>query len=221
MRSFLLLFTTLLFADALQLAAQSAPAPASATLPDASELLQRALANEHKMAVEQERYECRVVNEMVETDNKGKIKKTISSVEDQFFVNGMPITRTIQKDGKDLTPGEVKKQDDRVMKETLKYSNQATAKKEEEKQNKDLEEFLEAMLLVNGHREQAYGRSVLYFDIVPNPKFHAKNLNQRLAQVMQGKASIDEQTGEIVDADIVTVADLKIAGGVLANLHVH
>jgi hypothetical protein len=105
------------------------------------------------------------------------------------------------------------------MKETLKYPNQTTAKKEEDKQNQELGDFMEAMMLANGRRERINGRSVLFYDILPNPRFEARNLNQRLAQVMQGKISIDEQTGEPIDIEVKSVADLKIFGGLLANVH--
>ena len=60
---------------------------------------------------------------------------------------------------------------------------------------------------------------MLFYDIVPNPKFDAKNINQHLAQVMQGKVSIDEQTGELIDINVKSVADLKIGGGLVANVH--
>ena len=195
-------------------------APSSnAPLPNPTELLQRALANEHQLAEERERYECRVTDVSVETDSHGNIKKTKTEVDDQFYVNGIPIERTLQKNGQDLTPDETKKEDDRVMKETLKYSNQATAKKEEDKQIQEVEDFIEAMMLANGHRERINGRSVLFYDIVPNPHFAARNLNQRLAQVMQGRISVDEQTGKPIDIDMRSVADLRIGGGLVANLH--
>jgi hypothetical protein len=105
------------------------------------------------------------------------------------------------------------------MKEAVKYSNQSNAQKETDKQNKQIEDVLAAMQLANGHRERLSGRSVLFYDIVPNPKFQARNLNQRFAQVMQGKMSIDEETGEMIDLNIKSAQDLKIGGGVLANLH--
>ena len=195
-------------------------APSSnAPLPNPTELLQRALANEHQLAEERERYECRVTDVSVETDSHGNIKKTKTEVDDQFYVNGIPIERTLQKNGQDLTPDETKKEDDRVMKETLKYSNQATAKKEEDKQIQEVEDFIEAMMLANGHRERINGRSVLFYDIVPNPHFAARNLNQRLAQVMQGRISVNEQTGKPIDIDMRSVADLRIGGGLVASLH--
>lgn len=195
--------------------AQSSDAP----LPNPHELLQRALANERKLDAQRERYECRVVDEAVETDSKGNVKKTTTEVKEQFFVNGIAVERTLSKNGKDLSPEETRKEDQHVMKEAVKYSNQANAQKENDKEYKQVEDVLAAMQLANGHRERVNGKSVLFYDIVPNPRFQAKNLNQRFAQVMQGKVSIEEETGEMIDLNIKSVQDLKIGGGVLANLH--
>lgn len=200
--------------------AGGAQTPASnAPLPNAIELLRRALANEHKLAAERERYDCRITDRTIETDSKGNTRKDTSAVSDLFYVNGIPIERTLQKNGKDLSADDQHKQDDRVMKETLKYSNLSNAQKEENKDDQELEDFMEAMMLARGYRQAVNGRTVLFYDIVPNPKFAAKNLNQRLAQVMQGKVSIDEQTGELIDINVTSVADLKIGGGLLANVH--
>jgi hypothetical protein len=185
-------------------------AQTNAPLPNASELMQRAIANESKMAAQQERYECRVDDDTVEMDSKGNVKKTETETKEQFYVNGVEVDRTLAKNGKDLSADETKKEDDKVMKKTVKYSDPATAKKETDKQNQQMLEIMQAMQLTDGHREQAEGRSVLFYDIVPNPKFKAKGLNQRFAQVMQGKISIDEATGEPVDVNI------KSTQGILA-----
>ncbi|MGH9559837.1 MAG: hypothetical protein ACRD4E_00070, partial [Bryobacteraceae bacterium] len=104
-------------------------------------------------------------------------------------------------------------------KETLKYNDQATAQKQENKQIQEIEDLLQAMMLANGRRQIVDGRPVLFYDIVPNPHFQAKNLIQRIAQVMQGKMSFDEQTGRPIDIDVKTVADFKVAGGLLADVH--
>ncbi len=200
-------------------AAQAARTANDKPLPNASELLQRAIANEHKVAAQRERYECRVTGRTIETDSKGNTKKDNTVVLDLFYVNGIPIERTLQKNGKDLTPDETKKQDELVMKETVKYSNLAAAEKEEDKQDQEIEDFLEAMMLANGRREEVNGRSVLFYDIVPNPHFQAKNINQQLARVLQGKVTIDEETGELIDINVKSVADLKIGGGIVADLH--
>ena len=200
-------------------AAQSPGTAANALLPNPTELLQRAIANEHKLAAERERYDCRVTDHTIETDSKGNTKKDTAEVSELFYVRGIPIERTLQKNGKDLTPEQTKKEDDRVMKETLKYNDQANAQKEENKQIQNVEDLLQAMMLANGRRQNVDGRSVLYYDVVPNPHFEAKNLIQRIAQVMQGKMSFDEQTGRPIDIDVKTVADFKVGGGLLADVH--
>jgi hypothetical protein len=215
-RSFFFLVAVLI---APPIAAQSSTSAANAPLPNPTELLQRAIANEHKLAAERERYDCRVTDHAIETDSKGKTKKDTAEVSELFYVNGIPIERTLEKNGKALTPEQTKKEDDRVMKETLKYNNQADAQKEENKQIQNVEDLLQAMMLANGRRQIVDGRAVLFYDVVPNPRFQAKNLIQRIAQVMQGKMSFDEQTGRPIDIDVRTVADFKIGGGLLANVH--
>lgn len=200
-------------------AAQTSTPAADAPLPNPTELLQRAIADEHKLAAERERYDCRVTDHLIETDSRGNTKKDTTEILELFYVRGIPIERTLQKNGKDLTPEQTKREDERVMKETLKYNDQANAQKEENKQIQEIEDLLQAMMLANGRRQVVDGRSVLFYDIVPNPRFEAKNLIQRAAQVMQGKMSFDEQTGRPIDIDVKTVADFKIAGGLLANVH--
>jgi hypothetical protein len=219
MRGMVLCFLTALLAGEASGAAQTASKGSGAPLPNGNELLQRAITNEQKMAAEQERYECRVTDETAELDSKGKVKKTETEMKEQFYVNGVEVDRSLAKDGKDLNAEQTQKEDDRVMKKTLKYSDQTTAKKETDKETKQVQEMLAALLLTNGHREQVDGRSILFYDIVPNSQFHAKNMNERFGQVMQGKISLDEQTGEPVDINIKSIQDLKIAGGMLANLH--
>ncbi|MGA8041580.1 MAG: hypothetical protein WCA37_02140 [Terracidiphilus sp.] len=199
--------------------AQSRSAASPAPLPNATELMQRALANQKKLAAQRERYECRVSDETIETDSKGNLKRKTDEVDDQFYVNGVAIQRTLSKNGADLSGDQARKEDAKVMKETLKYNNEANAKKEIDKQDQQVEDLLEAMMLTNGHRQQVNGRSVLFYDILPNPHFQAKNMNQRFAQVMQGTMSVDEETGELMDLNIKSMQDLKIAGGLLANLH--
>lgn len=198
--------------------AENLPPPGT-PLPDSIQLLQRALANQKKLAAEQERYECRVSETTVETDKNGRVKRIKSEVDEQFFVNGIPIERKLSKDGKDLSADQAKKENERVMKETVKYSNKATAARESDKQNQQIQDLVEAMMLTQGRRQIENGRSILDYEIIPNPKFHARNLIQRFARAMQGTISIDEQTGEMIDLNIKSVADVKIGGGLLASLH--
>jgi len=211
------LIVLLLMVPCLSTGAQTPPV--TAPLPNPVDLLSRAIANQRKLAAERERYECRVTDVVTELDKHGNVKKNTTEEDEQFFVNGIPIERTIAKNGQDLSPGETKKQDEKVMKETLKYANRDTAQKQTDKNDQETLDFLEAMMLTGGQRRIENGRSILTYTIVPNPKFHPKNLTQHFATVMQGTIAIDEKTGEVIDLNIKSVADLKIGGGVLADLH--
>jgi len=51
-----------------------AQSPSDAPLPDPYKLMQTALANEKKLADEQERYLCRVTSDGAELDKNGKVK---------------------------------------------------------------------------------------------------------------------------------------------------
>jgi hypothetical protein len=205
----------LVAACALSLAQSSTDAP----LPDPYKLMQTALANEKKLSDEQERYECRVTSDGLELDKTGKVKKEDIEVKEQFYVNGVQVERTLSKNGKDLTPEQTRKEDQRVMKETVKYSNKSNAAKASAKQDQETQDMMAAMMLTHGYRLQQNGRNVLRYDIVPNPKFQPKNMTQRFASVMQGTMSLDEQSGEVIDLNMRSVKDLKIAGGVVATLN--
>ena len=87
----ILVTSQLLLCVAFPLAVLSQNKNQNGALPNATELMQRAIENEKKLADEQERYECRVADEAIQTDNKGNVKKTETSVKDQFFVNGIAI----------------------------------------------------------------------------------------------------------------------------------
>ncbi len=197
----------------------AASAQNTAPLPDPHELLRRAIANDRKLAEARERYSCRVENKTALTDSKGNVKHTNTEVKQQFYVNGIEVDRTLMRDGKELNADQVKKEDERVMKETLKYSNPQNAKKETDKRDSEIEFALSSMELINGRRSEMNGRSVLSYDVTPNPKAPASTTGQKLAQAMTGTVQIDEGTGEIIDLNLRSVKDVKIAGGMIANLH--
>jgi len=82
--------------------AQTSNSAPLAPLPNANEILQRALANERKLASERERYECRVTTTAIETDSRGNTKKNTTEVKDQFFVTASPSSALFKKTGKTL-----------------------------------------------------------------------------------------------------------------------
>ncbi len=69
-----------------------------------------------------ENYTFRAVKTTRQLDSKGNTKKIETEEHEVFFVNGHRVQKLVRKDGKDLTPDQARKEQDRVNKEVLKIS---------------------------------------------------------------------------------------------------
>ena len=79
--------------------------------------------------------------------------------------------------------------------------------------------FLRALRFINAHRETRDGRSTIVYDLIGDPSYHAKTLEEKFAVVLTGRIWIDEQTGTPVEIRVQTDKDVKIAGGLVASVH--
>jgi hypothetical protein len=188
-------------------------------LPNAAQLKQRVLANEKQSAAQKERYLCKVKEETAELNSDGSIKRQESRDYERFFVNGREIDRLLAKGGKPLSDADEKKEQQRTEKEVKKYSDPQEARKAEDRQQHQLELFLNALRYTNGHRELRSGRDTVVYDMAGDPNFHATSIEQRFAKALLGRIWIDEETGELAEMRLRTEQDVKIAGGLLASLH--
>ena len=202
-------------------AAGQAPAKPSADkpLPDAKQLLEMALKDQRRLEDEQERYSCKVRNEVVQTDSKGKVKKTEVSENEQFFVNGHEIDRVLARDGKALDAKAEKKEDERVSKLAAKYNDPSQRTKADNENTKQVEAALRMMKTSDERRATVNDRPTIFFHIVGNPDAKPKDLDERAMQAVNGTMALDEETGELVDLSVKTDKDVKIAGGLVGDLH--
>ena len=203
----------LLFAAALGSAPKTLTT--SAPLPDPKTLLEKAIDNDKKMAEEQERYTCTLTHESRELDKAGKVTATHSSQMQQFFVNGNEIDRVLARNGKPLTPEEKKKQDERVNKETVKYSDPKYKKKADDADAKTIEEIIHLNKVSNERRGTVNGRSTIFFDIHGNQDAKPDDMIGKYIVASGGTMSVDETTGEIVDYNIKTDKTVRLALGLL------
>lgn len=208
-----LIFLTVLFVLDLRRAAAEAP------LPDPQQLRERAIANMKKSEKDLEKYSCIVHEDSTEMNADGSMKRPHSKIEEQFFVNGVEIDHTISKDGKELTAGEARKEQSRADKDVKKYSDPEQARKSQVQDEKQWDTFLHALRFTNGHREMREGRSTIVYDMVGDPNFHPRKLEERFAKALKGRIWIDEESGMPLEIRLRTERDVKIGGGLLANLH--
>jgi hypothetical protein len=207
-----------LLAVATAVTAQDAPTD-SRPLPNAAVLKQRALANLKQSEKALENYSCNVTEESDELSSNGSVNRHRSKVEEQFFVNGVEIDHTLSRDGKELTGGDARKEQERVDKEVKKYSNLQEAEKAKSKDETQVEMFLRALRYSNGHREIRDGRSMVVYDLEGDPNFHPKTIEERFAVAVTGRIWLDEESGSLSEVKLLTDKDVKIGGGLVASVH--
>jgi hypothetical protein len=138
---------------------------------------------------------------------------------DMFFVNGEEIDELTGKDGKTLSEDQKNKEMERVQKEIKKDSDAKYIAKRDAQDDKQLDTLLHMLRYTNGHRVDRGGRSSLAYDLSGDPSVHPKGVEETFLHDMSGTIEVDERTGELVDLNARLDHDVKIGGGLLANLH--
>lgn len=190
-----------------------------APVPTGDEMKGRVLKNFRVSEDALENYSCTIHEQGEELNTENSVKRLRSSVKEQFFVNRVPIEHTLERDGKPLPPAEAKKEQEKVDREVKKFSDPKEAEKARSHDEKQADMFLRALMLQHGRRAQRNGRSTLLYDLAGDPHFHPKKMEERFAQALTGSMAIDEQSGTPIDIRFETTRDIKIGGGLLANLH--
>lgn len=191
----------------------------NAPLPSAALLKQRVIANIKQSEAEQERYVCKTTSDNVQTDKNGNIKHRQTKQYNRFFVNRQEVDQLTSKDGKPLNAEQQKKEQERVEKEIKKDSDMKYVAKQNEEGKKQLDDLLHMLRYTNGHRINLHGRSTLVYDLSGDPNVHPKGPEETFLHNMSGTIQVDEATGELVDLNAHLAHDVKVGGGLLANLH--
>ena len=199
--------------------ATAAVARADAPLPNEAVLKQRLLQNLKKSEQELEKYSCLVRTEEDELTAEGSAKKRRTREQERFFVNGIQIDHVLSRDGKPLSAADAKKEQDRVNYEVKKYSKRKEVEKRQAEQEKQVDMFLRALRFTNERREMRDGRSTIAFDLIGDPSYHAKSIEEKFAVAMTGHVWVDEETGNVDEVRAHTARDVKIGGGLLATVH--
>jgi hypothetical protein len=192
---------------------------ASDPLPQPEQLKQRVIATEKASAAERERYSCYVQEQLDRLNGDGGLEHRQSKASESFYVNGQQIDHLLKKDGKPLGGSAEKKEQERVAKEIKKYSDPKQVRKAVDESEKQFEMVLRALRYTNGRRESRYGRSTVTYELSGDPSFHPHSLQERFVKALAGRIWIDEKSGEVVELHVKTDRDVKIAGGVFANVH--
>jgi hypothetical protein len=205
------------------------PIKSQVKLPDLKALFKEIDDNQKAIDKLKENYAGSQSEEETEYEGDGKVKKHEISEYTFFYLNGDEIATLVKKDSKPLSEAEQKKENEKTQKrieehqkrEAKKEAKEEKAKEEGKDKESDepgIEVFLRACQFVNPRRERFRGLDVLVFDFEPNPEFKPHKLVERLAQKLAGVVWVDEKAHDVARLEAYFVGDMKIAGGLLANL---
>lgn len=183
-------------------------------LPNVEALRQRALQQAAATEAQRDRYLCRVRTETTQLDGKGGTKKVDSDEREIFYVKARQIVQTVSHDGKPLTGSDAKKEVERVKKQ-IKDAEEGKPSPFALTQT----EILRIIKLTNERRVMVAGRPTIVFDAAGDPSAKANGIAERAVEAMQGTVAVDEETGRVQDTNVQGVRDVKLGGGLLANVH--
>jgi hypothetical protein len=198
---------------------------AAQPLPDVVALMRDVETNQRKAESIEKNYIYHSVATEQEYDSHGAVKKTSVTESDHFWVNGVPVRRTTKKDGKDLTPDEIAKENERI--------DQLAAKAAERRDKADAEgketdargeeevtvsRLIELGAFTNPRRVQLNGRDTIAVDFTGDPKAKARNRAEEVIRDLAGTAWIDEQDHVLARAEGRFANSFKIAAGLIASV---
>ena len=205
------------------------PIKSQVKLPDLKALFKEIDDNQKAIDKLKENYAGSETEEETQYDADGKVKKRELRESTFFYLDGDEITTLVKKDGKPLSEKEQREENERVQKrieehqkrQAKKEAKEEKAKEEGKTEDKDdpgIEVFLRACQFVNPRRERFRGQDVLVFDFEPNPEFKPHKLAEKVVQKLAGVVWVDEKAHDVARLEAYFVGDVKIAGGLLANL---
>src|SRR5438445_9770698 len=198
-------------------------------LPDLKALFKEIDENQKAIDKLKENYAGSQSEEETEFEGDGRVKKHEISEYTFFYLNGDEIATLVKKDGKLLGDAEHKKENDKTQKRIEEHQKRAAKKeakeekakeegKSDEKDEPGIETFLRACQFVNPRRERFRGQDVLVFDFEPNPEFKPHKLAEKVVQKLAGVVWVDEKAHDVARLEAYFTDDMKIGGGLLANL---
>lgn len=214
MRRFILLG---LLAGVVACGAQTAPAPDAKRLPDIASLLRDVDAKQKEMDKIQKDYIYKEDSKEEDLDKDNNVKKTTLEQHEIFYIGTQEISRLLQKDGKDLSPDEARKEKERVDKE-IEKAKKKEAKDGPDKDDINVETFLRICDFTNPRREVRNGRDTIVFDFQGKPDAKTNGIAQNVVKKVAGTLWVDESSRAVARMEVHFADTFKIGGGLLASV---
>lgn len=194
-------------------------------LPEIPALMHAVEENQRKAEAIEKDYIYHSVSTAQEIDGKGRVKKTTVTEADHFWINGVAVRRLLKKDGKELTPAELAKENERIDKEAAKGAQRrekAESKGKETDSNGNAEitvsRWLELGTFSNPRRLLLKGRSTIAVDFAGDPKAKTRTSSESLVRQLAGTVWVDEQDHALARVEGHFVNAFKLGAGLLVDV---
>ena len=194
-----------------------ASAQSNTPLPDVHQLMNQVVAHQKQVDKVRENYTYTSLQTTQDLDASGKVTKTESTENDDFFVNGHAIERMVKKNGQPLSHSEEQKETERVTK--LVEKAQKTPKDQPlEGQTVSISHLLDIMDVSTPRRETYRGRPTIVFDFVGRKDAKTHGLAEDASKKLKGTIWIDEADREVAHLEVTFTDNFHVAGGLVANI---
>jgi hypothetical protein len=185
-------------------------------LPDAATILREVEAHQKQLDKMREDYTFRALQTTRQLDSHGNIKKIETEEHEVFFVNGQRVEKLVRKDGKELTPEQARKEQDRVNKEVLKLSKPGY--KNPDKDEVTVSRLLQIVTFSRPRRVALNGRGTLAFDFAGDPHAKTHGRGEDALKKVNGTIWIDEADREVSRMSATLDENYHIGFGLLASV---
>jgi hypothetical protein len=170
-------------------------------------------------------YIYRSVETAEENDKNGGVKKRTVREFNVFWLSGVPVRKLIAKDGKPLSPDELKKEDERIDKEVRearqrREKNESKGRQTDPRGNEEVtvSRVLELGSFSHPRREMLAGRPTIAVDYAGDRKAKTRNRMESVIRDLVGTVWVDEHDRAIAKLQGRFLDSFKIGGGLLVNI---
>jgi hypothetical protein len=187
-----------------------------AALPDAATMLREVEAHQKQLDKVREDYTFRSVQTTRQLDSSGNTKKVETEEHEVFFVNREQVQKLVRKDGKDLTPDQARKEQDRVNKEVLKISKPGYSNPD--KDEITVSRLLQIVAFSRPRRVGLNGRDTIAFDFAGDPHAKTHGRGEDALKKVSGTIWIDEADREVSRMSATLDENYHVGFGLLASV---
>lgn len=184
--------------------------------------ISREISNQRKLA----NYTWQQKSIVRSLSNSAELRKTETRVTEHFNIDGTSYRKLIERDGKPLSAGEARKEQERMDKEIAKRKSESASdrqkridheRKEQEEAIRFREEVMRAFTFRIEGEEKVNTFTAWRIAGDPRPDFRPKSRDGKMLSKIHGRIWVDKTTGDWLKFDVETLDKITF-GGFLASV---